>query len=214
VIPDPPEWTELRPSKGYWFLDRPAEWRPPEDLASFIESGAPPIYAGFGSMAGSDGERLTGVVLEALRRTGRRGIIAAGWGGLRKENLPPYAFPVESVPHDWLFTRVAAAIHHGGAGTTAAALRAGAPSIIVPFFADQSFWGKRVFELGLGPKPISRKKLDAESLTDAVRFALEAPGVRDRCLEMAHLIQGEDGVEKAARLVESYLLKKIPRVIR
>jgi sterol 3beta-glucosyltransferase len=214
LVPNPQEWTGLRIVCGYWFLDRPAKWKPPEDLVAFIDSGPAPIYAGFGSMAGADGRRLAGIIAGALRITGQRGILATGWGGLSGEDLPSFAFPVGSVPHDWLLPRTAAAIHHGGAGTTAAALRAGIPSIIVPYFADQFFWGRRIYERGLGPRALDRKKLDVESLARAIRFALEKSDVRANCREISTRIEIENGVAKAAGVVDDYLLKKNLRVIQ
>src|SRR5690606_20447509 len=159
VIPRPNDWPDSVTVTGYWFLDQAADWRPPEALVRFLESGPPPVYVGFGSMVGRDPERLTSIVVEALKRSGERGLIATGWGGIEAANLPESVFPIESAPHDWLFPRVAAVVHHGGAGTTAAGLRVGKPTVVCPFFGDQPFWGRRIFELGVGPEPIPQKKL-------------------------------------------------------
>ena len=203
-LPVPGAWGPTRAVTGYWFLDRPKEWVPPAGLLEFLDAGPPPLYAGFGSMAESDNERLTTVVLQAVRRTGCRAVLAAGWGGLAARDLPREVFPIGSVPHDWLLPRVSVAIHHGGAGTTAAALRAGVPSVVVPFFADQFFWGSRVARLGLGPRPIPRKELSAEALCAAIARALRVP-LRERCTHMAARIQAEDGIRDAAARLDCYL---------
>lgn len=144
VVPRPTDWPASTISPGYWFLDRQSTWQPPTDLAAFLESGPPPVYIGFGSMAGLDSAKKAQAVVNALLKTGRRGIIATGWGGLSAETLPDTIFKLQAAPHDWLFDHVSAVVHHGGAGTTAAGLRAGRPTVICPFFGDQPFWGRRV----------------------------------------------------------------------
>lgn len=115
-----------------------------------------------------DPERLTRIVLRAACESGQRVLLAAGWGGLAATELPRYAYILKSAPHDWLFPRCAAVIHHGGAGTTAAGLRAGKPTLVCPFFGDQPFWGRRVHELGVGPRPIPQKKINIENLAQAM----------------------------------------------
>jgi sterol 3beta-glucosyltransferase len=165
----------------------------------------PPLYVGFGSMASENPERMTGIVLEAIRRTGQRAILASGWGGLRGSALPPSVHAVDFVPHDWLFPRVAGAIHHGGAGTTAAALRAGVPSFIVPFFADQFFWGNRLHEMGLSPAPVAHRALSVDALASAIETMVSSHDMRARCRATAKAIESERGVENAAAAVERYL---------
>jgi sterol 3beta-glucosyltransferase len=212
VIPIPRGWKESRAVCGYWFLDRPREWQPPRKLLDFLGQGEPPLYVGFGSMAEGSGDRLTGIVLEALERTGRRAILAAGWGELGTRSLPARVLGVESVPHDWLLPRVAAAIHHGGAGTTAAVLRAGVPSITVPFFADQFFWGGRIAELGVGPVPIPRKRLTVSALVQAIEDMHADRGMGERCRALARRIALEDGIGKAAETVDRYLRSTTRRI--
>jgi sterol 3beta-glucosyltransferase len=148
---------------------------------------------------------VTRVLLEALRRTGRRAVLSSGWGGFHAEDLPKSVLPIGFVPHDWLFHRVSMAIHHGGAGTTAAVLKAGAPSIVIPFFADQFFWGRRMCALGIGSAPIPRKELTVESLEKAIRCVLDDEGMTTRARVMAEAIKAEDGVAAAVRVVEGYL---------
>jgi sterol 3beta-glucosyltransferase len=146
-------------------------------------------------------------VARALAMTSCRAIVLTGWGGLQPSELPREIFSVDWVPFDWLFPRMAAVVHHGGAGTTAASLRAGKPTIIVPFFLDQFFWGKRVFELGAGPRPIRRKRLDADTLAAAIRTATSDPNMQLRAGELGARIRAEDGVRRAVATFERHLIR-------
>jgi UDP:flavonoid glycosyltransferase YjiC (YdhE family) len=147
-------------------------------------------------------EETAGLVLQALARTQQRAIILSGWGGLHIADLPRSVFMLDSIPFSWLFPRVAAVVHHGGAGTTAAGLRAGVPSIVVPFFGDQPFWGHRIAELGVGPKPIPRKKLTVERLARAIQQALTDQTMRRRAADLGSKIQAEDGIARAVAVVQ------------
>ncbi|HSF79831.1 MAG TPA: glycosyltransferase [Anaerolineales bacterium] len=204
VLPRPHSWGEWINVVGYWFMPE-SDWTPPNDLADFIAAGKPPVYVGFGSMADRDPERLTGIVLEALARSGQRAVVLSGWGGLQPGDLPDSVFPVNSVPHAWLFLRVAAIVHHGGAGTTASALRAGVPSIVVPFFGDQFFWGQTITRLGVSPGVLERRELNGERLASFIHAAVQDQGVRSRAEALGARIRAESGVEKAAALFKSYL---------
>lgn len=132
VLPTPRDWDSNCRVTGYWFLDEPEGWNPPDGLADFLEAGPKPVYVGFGSMGSRDAEKMADLVLEALHQTGQRGVVSSGWGGLSKSDLPDDVFMVGSVPHSWLFPRMAAVVHHGGAGTTAAGMRAGVPRSLLP----------------------------------------------------------------------------------
>lgn len=197
VLPKPPDWGHHISVTGYWFLDHSDEWRPPAGLEDFIASGSPPVYVGFGSMSNRDPEETASVVVKALALCGARGVLATGWGGLSQSDLSDTVFRVEQVSHEWLFPRMAAVVHHGGAGTTASGLRAGVPSIIVPYFSDQPFWGRRVYELGVGPKPIPRRALSAERLADAIRIASSDTLMKQRAVALSRHIQAEDGLKLA-----------------
>ena len=205
VVPKPPDWGERIHVTGYWFLERQTDWQPPPDLVDFLQSGPPPVYVGFGSMSNRNPEEVTEIVLKALERYKQRGILLTGWGGLSKSELPAYVYRIESIPFDWLFPQMAAIVHHGGAGTTAACLRAGIPSIIVPFFADQPFWGERVYRLGAGPKPIPRKQLTAERLAGAINTVLGDRRMRKQAEAVGERIRAEDGVARAVDAIRSYL---------
>ena len=207
ILPQPPDWGEWLHTTGYWFLERRGEWRAPQELTDFLDSGPPPIFVGFGSMNNIDPKRLTDIVLRALELTGQRGIVATGWGGMGGADLPDTVFKVEDVPHDWLFERVKAAIHHGGAGTTSASLRAGIPTIVVPFFADQPFWGWRVAESGVGPEPISHRSLRVEQLANAIRRATSDRDMQARAGAMGRRIRGENGIERAVEAFDFHTRK-------
>jgi sterol 3beta-glucosyltransferase len=201
VLPPPADWDERMHVTGYWFLDPVDEWAPPADLLDFLQAGIPPIYIGFGSMSSRNPEAMTHVILQALARTRQRAILLSGWGGLRSGDLPDSVYMLDSIPYSWLFPRMAAVVHHGGAGTTSAGLRAGVPSIIVPFFADQPFWGQRVADLGVGPAPIPRKKLTAERLAQAIQTAVTDQAMRQRATELGARIRSEDGIARAVAVV-------------
>lgn len=204
ISPKPDDWGENIQLTGFWFLDPPPNWKPPATLLTFLEAGDPPVYIGFGSMANRSPRKMSQLMLEALAQTGKRGILAAGWGGLDQTHLPGTIFPLESVPHSWLFPRMAAVVHHGGAGTTAAGLRAGVPSLLVPHIGDQYFWAKRVEELGVGPKSIPRRKLTAERLAKAITLATTDQNMRSRAATLSECIQAEDGVRRTIELIEDF----------
>jgi sterol 3beta-glucosyltransferase len=205
VVPVPADWDESSAVTGYWFLDSSAGWQPDPELVEFLHAGPPPIYVGFGSMFMQGGPRKTDTVLEALALSGQRGLLATGWGGLTAEKAPEGVFVLDAAPHDWLFPRVAAIVHHGGAGTTGAALRAGKPSIICPFVGDQHFWGRRVAVLGVGPAPIPQRKLTAGRLAEAIRIAVSDDGMRERAATLGEVIRREDGVECAIEHINRHL---------
>jgi UDP:flavonoid glycosyltransferase YjiC (YdhE family) len=202
VITPPADWGADVHVTGYWFLDPADDWSPDPALADFLAAGPSPVYVGFGSMSSRNPEATANLILDALARTGQRGIIHAGWGGLQRADLPGSVLMIEGAPFSWLFPRVAAVVHHGGAGTTSAGLRAGVPSVVVPFFGDQPFWGQRVADLGVGPAPIPRKKLTAERLAGAIRIAVTDEVMRGRAVELGAKIRAEDGIARAVAVVE------------
>lgn len=196
VLPEAPEWRGRRFVTGYWFLPAAEDWLPPPGMEAFLRQTGPVVSIGFGSMTTVDPRGTTALVVEALRRARMRAVVLSGWGGLEaaaNDNL----FETAAVPHDWLYPRVAAAVHHGGAGTTGASLRAGVPTIVVPFTMDQPFWGARVAALGVGPAPIRRRRLTAEGLAAALSRAVSDEAMRARAAEMGARIRQEDGVADA-----------------
>lgn len=204
IIPRPPDWPDSVHVIGYLFLDTQADWQPAPELQAFLAAGDPPVYIGFGSMAGRTPEQLAQLVVEALAQSGQRGVLLTGWGGLQTDLIPDHVFVLESAPHSWLFPRMTAVVHHGGAGTTAEGLRAGVPTIIVPFVLDQSFWGARIKAMGLGPAPIPRKKLTAERLAGAIKIAVTNSGMKQRAQSCGETIRAENGIDSAVKIIERY----------
>ncbi len=198
------------PATGYWFLDREEVWRPQEKLRHFIEAGEPPVALGLGSMGrtrASEAGRIVSLTAEALGRAGLRGVLVSDHDGT-DAGLPENVVRISGgVPYDWLFPRVSVAVHHGGVGTTAEALRAGTPSVVVPVVPDQEFWGWRVQTLGAGPAPIPHRKLSAEKLSSAILQAATDPEIRRRCELLSSKIAAEDGVARAVEAFERHVGK-------
>lgn len=208
VIPAPSDWNGTIHITGYWFVEEADDWQPPAALLDFLQSGPAPVYIGFGSMGNRNPEQTADLVIQALEPTRQRAILLSGWGGLQKTNIPDSIFMIDSVPHSWLFPRVSAVIHHGGASTTAAGLKAGIPSVLIPFFGDQPFWGQRVADLGVGPKPIPRKKLTAERLANAIQEAVTNDDMRQRAAKLGKQIQTEDGIKSAVEIINQLEKRK------
>ncbi|MBN1431123.1 MAG: glycosyltransferase family 1 protein [Anaerolineae bacterium] len=204
VVPKPPDWEDHHYVTGYWFLDAPSGWQPPAELACFLESGPPPVYMGFGSMSDKDPERQTRLALRALEITGQRGVLSTGWGGIARLATSASVFYIDDVPHGWLFPRMAAVVHHGGAGTTAAGLRAGVPGIITPYSGDQYGWARWVEKLGVGPRITDNKRLTAEKLAQAIDTAVNDSALRARAAALGDRIRAENGVARAAEVIERH----------
>ena len=202
VVALPQSNDRVRMATGYWFLPSTPSWQPPPSLTGFLARSGPVISIGFGSMSSDDPQKLTDLVLGAIRKAGVRAVLLSGWGGLASASENSDVLIADALPHDWLFPRMAATVHHGGAGTTGAALRAGVPQVIVPFTMDQPFWASRVKALGVGPAPISRKVLSETRLADALQQALNQPRIREHARELGAQIRQEEGVAIAVRAYE------------
>ena len=202
VIPHPTDWADNIHVTGYWFLEPDENWIPPQPLVDFLQAGPAPHLYWIWKYELSKPEETTRLVLSALAATKQRGILQAGWGGLHTEDLPGTVFTVDAVPFSWLFPRMAAVVHHGGAGTTAAGLRAGVPSVVIPFFGDQPYWGSRVADLGVGPAPIPLRKLTVDRLSQAIQTAVSDPAMRQRSTEMGEIIRAEDGVAAVISILQ------------
>ena len=202
VIPVPKDWGNSIHVTGYWFLEPSGNWRPPAELAAFLASGPPPIYIGFGSMVNRKPEEVADLVLRAMDKSGQRAVVSAGWGGMKPLELPQTVFMIGSLPHSWLFPRMAAVVHHGGVGTTAAGLRAGVPAVVLPFFGDQPFWAHRVHEMGVGPRPIPRRHLTVDRLAEAIHSAVSSSEMRHRAAQVGERIRKEDGIGRAVEVLE------------
>jgi len=204
VLPIPNDWPLNHHVTGYWFLEEPPGWQPPPALISFLESGPPPVYVGFGSMDAQDPARMTSLVVNALAASGQRGVLASGWGGLHAESLPETIFPIRDIPHSWLFHKMAALVHHGGMGTTAAGLRSGIPSIILPVAGDQPFWADRAQRLGVGIRSSGYFKITAERLTADIARAVGDITLRGNAAALGETIRAERGVQRAVELIQKY----------
>jgi len=205
VLPLPPEIT-LPPATtltGYWFLPPRSAWQPPPQLQAFLAAGPPPVAITFGSiLGGRNPDRVTQLLVDALCQSGQRGLIYRGWGDLGNIALPSTVLAIDAMPHDWLFARCAAVVHHGGAGTTAAALRAGVPSVVVPVFGDQRLWAERVHMLGAGPSPLPRQQLTVARLAAAIDQVVTAPAFRTQAQRLQQVLAVEDGVGTAVAWLE------------
>ena len=199
VLPRPADWRAGLEVAGYWWPHEPPGWTPPQDLVDFFAAGPPPVHIGFGSMANGAGRWLQDAVRQAVEATGVRAIVQAGWAGLdggRDERV----FTTGEVPHSWLLPRVAATVHHGGAGTTAAGVRAGVPAVVTPVYADQPLWAHRLTRLGVATS-VPFRKLTADRLAEALTTVLRRE-YRDRAGALAARVGAEDGASAVVAAVE------------
>lgn len=202
LIPPSNDWSPRVHVTGYYFFPYNDSYTPPNELKEFL-AGKPPICISFGSMVHKNAEKVDEIIRESLKRTGNRGIILSGWGSAHRESKNDLLY-LESAPHDWLLPKCRMLIHHGGAGTTSAALRAGIPQVVVPFMADQPFWGSRVYAVGVAPKPIRVSQLSVEKMVSAMAEA-ESKIILERAQLMGQMIRSEDGVGNAVAWIESYV---------
>lgn len=200
LIPKPKDWAQHISIAGFFFLNLATNYTPAPDLAQFLAAGEPPVYIGFGSIVVDDPNAMTTMIFDAVKATGCRALVSKGWGGLGGDdlNVPDGVFMLGNVPHDWLFKHVAAVVHHGGAGTTAAGIAAGRPTVVVPFFGDQPFWGAMVSKAGAGPDPIPYKNLTAEKLANSIKEALK-PESLHKAAELSAKISKEQGAQVGAQ---------------
>ena len=200
LIPKPKDWGAHIVLSGFYFLSLASSYAPDSELEDFLHAGPPPVYIGFGSIVVDDPNSLTRLIFEAVEKTGQRALVSKGWGGLGANDLAKSnnIFMLGNVPHDWLFKHVSCVVHHGGAGTTAAGIALGKPTVIVPFFGDQPFWGAMIAKAGAGPRPIPYKDLSAETLAAAIVQALE-PETLNRAQELGNKIGQEHGTQAGAR---------------
>lgn len=203
VGPTAADWPATACVTGYWFLPQPDNWQPTTELQTFLDSGAPPVYVGFGSMSGRRPWQVLQTVIAALQKAGIRGIVAGkAWTSLQID-LPDTILLLDQVPHDGLFPRVSAVVHHGGAGTTAAGIRAARPTLICPFILDQFYWGERIYKLGVGPAPLPQKKLNTERLATALDELTTQAHFRKNAQHLADKLRHEEGLANAISIIES-----------
>ncbi|MUM19282.1 glycosyltransferase family 1 protein [Mycobacterium sp. CBMA271] len=205
IVARPEDWRAGLDVTGYWWPEPDPQWSPAAELVDFLAGGAPPVFIGFGSTMTSakHAAHISEVAQKALRQAGVRGIVHAGWSGL--DAVGDEILTIEDVPHSWLFPQMAAVVHHCGAGTTAAGLRAGVPAIAAPGLGDQPFWARRLKGLGLSAATIPQRALTVERLADAIRVALTDDGLRERTRQIARVLAAEDGPAQVVRMVDELL---------
>jgi UDP:flavonoid glycosyltransferase YjiC (YdhE family) len=206
LIPKPNDWSMEINISGFYFLNLASSYTPDPDLAAFLDTGPPPVYIGFGSIVVDNPNALTRMIFDAVSSLGIRALVSKGWGGLGADSvgIPDGVFMLGNCPHDWLFKRVSAVVHHGGAGTTAAGINSGKPTVVVPFFGDQPFWGSMIAKAGAGPEPIPYKMLTAESLAEGIRQAL-LPETQARARELGEKIREEKGADVGGKSFHEFL---------
>lgn len=202
ISPKPKEYKEYHHLTGFWINELEGDYIPEQGLQDFLNQDDKPIYIGFGSIVGKDFKKLYDIVMESLRITGKRAILSSGWGNLEGVDVPDTVYQIKSVPHEWLFTKVATVVHHGGAGTTAAGVRAGVPSVIVPFGGDQPFWGRQLHKMNIGTKPILRKHLTVKRLSDAIIEVTTNQEMIAEAKLVGQKLRKENGVQNAVSVIE------------
>ncbi len=202
VLPKPSDWSDSMHITGYWFLDTPMDWQADEDLLAFLKKGPAPVCVGFGSMNDPDITTIIKKAVQGVLEAGHRALLLTGWSGEAFKDLScPDLYVAKSIPHSWLFPQVSAVVHHGGAGTTAAAIRAGIPSVIIPFFFDQGFWADRLEKLGAGPPLLSKKTLSPGTMASCINQALDDRHLHDKLDRLSFQVNMENGVENAVSLL-------------
>jgi UDP:flavonoid glycosyltransferase YjiC (YdhE family) len=210
VAPRPGDWPETSVVTGYWRLEDRTGWQPSAEFRAFLDAGPAPVYIGFGSMPyGTD--RNTQLLRDGIARWGGRAVVARGWGGIDTDKLGDDVFAIDAAPHDKLFPLVQAVVHHGGAGTTAAALYAGKPAFVVPQTVDQPFWAKRVHALGAGPEPVKLNRLTPEILAANLTELTSNPSYATATRSVAQRLMAENGPAVASEIVEDIIARYVPR---
>lgn len=208
VVPHKDGLPEYIRITGNWILNRAETWRPSQQLLDFLDAGPKPIYIGFGSIPSKDSDKIKKIVLEAVSLSGCRAILSAASLGFDETDISirnDQIFVIDHVPHDWLFKKVELAVHHGGAGTTAAAIRAGIPSVIVPFFGDQNYWAWCIEQLGVSTKKIAGRNLTADNLADAIRQAKDKQ-IKEKAKLLGDKVLAEDGIKTAINVLKDWKL--------
>lgn len=203
LIPRPTDWSEKLSVTGYWTLKHEETWQPESELVDFLHVGSKPIYIGFGSMSSYHPTETIEIVEEALRKIKQRGIMLVDPGVYSQQKSSEWLYFMTETAHDWLFPRMKAVVHHGGAGTTSASLHAGVPTIVFPSIADQWFWGHHVARIGAGPRPINRKQLTADKLAERLDAALHNLEMRQRAREIGTRLRSEKGIDEAIKAIEA-----------
>lgn len=207
VVPRPVDWQGHHHLTGFLFYDDD-HWHPPTSLEDFIHAGEAPVYVGFGSMHDPHPVETTRLILDALERTGHRAVLYKGWADLGRLDLPDTVYLLDYAPHSWLFPRMAAVVHHAGAGTSAAALRAGVPSVPIPHSGDQPFWARRLYQIGAATRPLQRKRLTTVDLAERITSAVQDPLLRSQAADLGARVSAEDNAGMTVSVINGLLQNK------
>lgn len=202
VISEPSDARNHVEVTGFWLSSAPEDWLPPPELADFIGRGDPPVYVGFGSMPVDARDQAWRTVLDAIEQARVRAVITVGWSGSAIGDAGDNVHITDEVPHGWLFPLVAAVVHHGGAGTTGAALAAGRPQVICPCFLDQPFWADKMRQLGVASSATPLRKHTTATLAAAIRKAVSDHGLRRQAEIIGQAVRAENGAESAVKFLE------------
>lgn len=205
ILPHSSDWKSNVHVTGYFFFDENMAYEPPAELRSFLSAGEPPVCVSFGSMIHRDAERIDEIIRDALKRSKQRAVILSGWGSVHRTSTSDVLY-LDAVPHDWLLPHCKMLIHHGGAGTTSAGLRAGIPQVVVPFMADQPFWGKRIHAIGVGSYPLLVKNISTDQLMQAM-VESESQAVCEQARLVSQFVRKDAGVLLAIDIIEKVGLK-------
>ncbi len=208
LLPKPADWSAKIHITGFWTLKHQETWQPESALAAFLHAGPSPIYIGFGSMSPYHPAETVEMVEKALTQIGQRGILLVDKGAYTTQKYSDALYLSNDVAHDWLFPQMQTIMHHGGAGTTAASLLAGVPTIIVPYISDQWFWGNQVFHVGAGPQPISRKQLTTKKLAEKLNATIHNQEMRQKAKEIGTRLRNENGIEQAVKAINTFEARK------
>lgn len=203
ILPASLDYPDEVHTTGFWFLPSETEWSPPQELVNFVGDGEDVVYIGFGSISGPDPLRTGKIVRQAVKDVGVRAVVATGWGGIAFDRDDPDILPIVHAPHDWLFSKVSAVVHHGGAGTFASALAAGRPQVVCPFTDDQPFNARRAHAIGVAAEPQPQRTLNAKSLGAAIRLVINSDRIAASAWELGSRIRAEDGVAAAVEILQS-----------
>jgi len=207
VVKQTDNWTSRNVISGYWYLEAPPSYSPPEDLQEFIETSEKPIFISFGSASGSEKDNVSFMkfLFEGVQKAGARAIILNTEGYVNE--IPDHIYLVQEIPYDWLLSHVSCVVHHCGMGTTAEVLKAGLPSIPVPHMIDQFAWADRIHFLGVATHPIPRKELTVEKLSKAIGEGRENSIMKENAKNLGHKIRKEKGLKSAVMAIESTINK-------
>lgn len=197
LVPSAPDWSKNVHVTGYLQLAKGQDWAPPEILKRFLQAGPAPLYIGFGSLTQRCDSQMSEVIVDTLKQFHHRVILCGPFAHIKKEQLPHNVLQIDAAPHDWLFPKVGAVVHHGGSGTTHAALLAGKPALVVPFVVDQFHWGEAIYKNGLGPKPLPASKLARKTFQKALEDLLLTQSYHVAAIDYSTKMKEENGVQQA-----------------